>query len=97
MESQAYENIKNINSIKGAHIETFLNSEKEVVSALASSSVFRQFLKTPISSSDYQNQKDFLRHFHDEFHMYKEYNLLIPRMIIMTTFARVKEQKEALN
>ncbi|MCX6723501.1 MAG: hypothetical protein NT094_05600 [Candidatus Staskawiczbacteria bacterium] len=58
MESQAYDNIKNINSIKAAHIETFLNSEKEIISSLAASSVFRQFLKTPVSSPDYNNQKE---------------------------------------
>jgi len=50
--------ISGLTEVKAAQIRTFLNGEKEVALSLASSSVFRQFLKTPKNSPDYQNQKE---------------------------------------
>jgi len=54
----SYEQIKNINSVKNEQIRTFLRSEKEVVSILAASTVFRDFLSLSSRSDNYLSEKE---------------------------------------
>jgi len=49
--------VVNINNAHAEHLRTYLNSEKEVISILGASTVFRDFLKLSKNSDQYQSEK----------------------------------------
>ena len=58
LRQEAYNQIVNINNARAEHLRTYLNSEKEVVSIMGASTVFRDFLKLEKSNPNYLTEKD---------------------------------------
>jgi len=58
LKNNYYEQIKSINISKNEQIRTFLRSEKEVVSILAASTIFRDFLSLSLQSDNYLFERE---------------------------------------